>query len=174
MKKATVFLAVVILLALMIMPTFAYSPVTGSVIDSITSQPWQYGGEIYISGSVSNLLAGPVPLPVNGNFSIPITAIPGETITVVIDFTCAATPANCIDPPGDYPPPGTNTVCSFTELAIPIPFGCGFIETGTGPTAVSLQDFGTSTSNLPLLGIGFVVVALAGITFVTIRRRQTA
>ncbi len=92
----------------------------------------------------------------------------GQPLELLIDFECSATFATCTPPEG-YP--GTHTR-QFTQNAIPIAFNAGYIYTGTGPTAVTLQGFdGGTTGSLPVMA-GLAVVLLAGLTMFVVRRRQ--
>jgi len=47
-------------------------------------------------------------------------------------------------------------------------------ETGRGPTAVSLQNVTADSNTTTAVGIGLVVMMLAGVTFVAVRRREVA
>lgn len=53
-------------------------------------------------------------------------------------------------------------------------FDVGDWETGRGPTAVSLQNVTAGNNTTTAAGIAFVVVMLAGVTFITMRRREVA
>jgi len=190
--KKRILTAFVILLALPFLifqasPAYAYTRATGTVIDGKTKSPWAYGGEVYLVNNSVGCILGTAYLTAGGVFSItylttndlgtiPLCAgLPsaGHAIGVVIDFTCTVSgDCNGLRPPG-VNAPGTNTSCNYTELALPIPFSCGFIETGTGPTAVSLQSVGLSSNQATATAVMLLTLLLmAGSSLTILRRRR--
>ncbi|MBE2200543.1 MAG: hypothetical protein IAE79_18155 [Anaerolinea sp.] len=184
MKKYSTLLAIVLLLV-MVAPSLAYNDATGNVVDSKESDPWVYGGEVWIYNTVSGTICATGLLSGTGTFTLPLDgsvdalgvgitatciggANNGQVLEILIDFNCGMGVGACT-PPNGYP--GTYTR-QFTQNAIPITFNAGYLYTGTGPTAVTLQGFdGGTTGSLPVMA-GLAVVLLAGLTMFVVRRRQ--
>ena len=170
MKKVTVFFAVFALLILMAVPAFAWTGASGKVIDNKTNGGWAHGGTVYAIGG--NGIVGTWALdttvgPTLGNWGGAyngVATIDGETITIVFVLNAA--------PGSPYPAPGIADI-TYTEFAVPAERNIGNVLTGTGPTAVTLQNI-TADNNSTAISIGFVVLMLAGVTFVMFRRREVA
>ncbi|MCB8968472.1 MAG: hypothetical protein H6660_16440 [Ardenticatenaceae bacterium] len=96
-----------------------------------------------------------------------LVGMTGQPLEILIDFQCGAGFAIC-NPPLGYP--GTYTR-QFNQNAIPIAYNAGYIYTGTGPTAVTLQGIDGTSASLPIAA-GAVLVLLAGVTMFVVRRRQ--
>lgn len=177
----------IILLAILMMVTataFAFGSVQGSVIDSKDSDPWIYGGEVWVYDTASGDICGTGTLNASGQFNIKLDGTQddlgaggtvdctagynGSTLEILIDFTCAMGVGTCNAPNGT---PATNSV-QFTQNAIPVPYNAGYISTGTGPTAIRLDAFSAQSGiqwNLVAAG-GLLVLAAGG--FVIARRKQ--
>ncbi|MCA9970491.1 MAG: hypothetical protein KC425_09765 [Anaerolineales bacterium] len=183
MKKKLALLFTLVMLMIMVAPTLAYGSVRGEIIDSKDLDPWQHGAEIWVYNTVTGDICATIRLnPGTSSFNVSLdgtvddlgggsvdcrTGMSGQTIEILVDYTCAVF-GGCTAPAGT---PATGTI-QFTQNGISIlPYNAGFIKTGTGPTAISLQGFGGSSASLPLVA-GLMVVLMAGVTFVAIRRRN--
>lgn len=170
MKKFAVLL--VLLLALvMVMPTYAYSGVSGSVYDNY-GEPWQHGFTVYLIGTVSGSAnqqlhpaGGYVISAGTSTFNVAFDTIPddGTDVTVVIVFNDG----------GEGTPRVQQYRNEFTQFSfITDAYSLGNIDTGTGPLAVNLDSFGGgATNSLPIVA-GLGLVMLAGVSIFALRRRQ--
>lgn len=170
MKKKLALLFTLVLLLVMVAPSFAWNGVSGTLIDSVDKDPWLFGGDVWIVNNTNGNILGTGTLAANGTFNIAFgtdglvcgcvtnVSANGDALEVII-----------IPNPGPNGAPGVASK-TFTQNPIPARYATGYLETGTGPTAISLQGFG-GTSNLPLVA-GLMVVLMAGVTFVAIRRRN--
>lgn len=148
----------------------AYTGVSGAVYDGY-NVPWQHGFTIYMIGTfegTNNTLLNPggTIIPVGQHvFDAPFVNIPddGTDVTVVIVF-----------PNGGNGVPSTQQYTRiFTQFSfISGSFSLGNISTQTGPTAVSLQNFGlqSGATLLPLIVLGLAL--MTGATIFVVRRRQ--
>ncbi|MFQ5433937.1 MAG: hypothetical protein ACE5FD_03590, partial [Anaerolineae bacterium] len=114
MKKFGVLLLVIVLLAVVAVPAFAHTGVTGKVVDSKTGQGWTHGGDVYVIDNCT--------VDGNGNITGGTLISGSPTPTTTLDgsgnysYTWGATPINpvCVyiilaDPPGPYPAPPSIT-----------------------------------------------------------------
>ena len=160
MKSKLLILTILVLIAMMAAPTpaYAYPSVTGNVIDSKISDPWAWGGEVWVQDSSGNI-CGTGTLDSNGTFSIVLdgsqddlawgttvdctqASYSGQILEVIIDFDCFMDSTNCTDDGLGNPVdrPGTNSI-TFTQSGLPFPWNIRDIETDTGPNAIELVDF---------------------------------
>ncbi len=184
--KRLAFKTIALFAILMMMATtaFAFSSATGSVIDSKDKQPWRYGGEVWVYDTASGDICGTTILDANGQFSVRLNGTQndlnagtlhdctngynGNTLEILIDFNCGMGVGTC-NPPNGYP--GTNST-QFTQNTIPVAYNAGYIETGTGPTAILLDNFSAQSSvQWPLIA-GVALLALAGGGFAVARRKE--
>ncbi|GAP62875.1 hypothetical protein ARMA_1298 [Ardenticatena maritima] len=76
------------------------------------------------------------------------------------------------------PPEGTPATIQyqFTQNAIPVVYNAGYLETGTGPTAVTLEVFSgaaaTETGRPVGVLVGAMALAAAGVVALVARRRR--
>jgi hypothetical protein len=94
-------------------------------------------------------------------------------MVIIIDFRCQASGDPCTPPEG-YP--STNSDCTYTELGLPIIYGCGYIETGTGPTTIVLSDLtarsvGVNPWVVFALAVG--AIAFVGGGYIFLRRKES-
>ncbi len=180
-KRLVAFISLVALLAITVIPVFAFSSIQFLVTDNKTSQPWgTTAGQsyrIFVTGSVSGTLLDTTTLttpadPVldftcsYGGACPPVAATTltapaaGETVTVFIILT------------GTNGNPSTITE-SYTQP--PVDLGTFTInrQSGTGPTAVTLADFtpAPTTTAFPLIAAAFIMLGSA--SYLLLRRRTT-
>lgn len=195
-RPGLLLVGVLVLLAFLWLPysVYAYNKVQGQVIDSKNKDPWQYGGEVWVyvvsTGDVCatgrlNATDGKFNLNLDGTSNAlgysPVVnctqaVYNGETIEILIDFICSyAGPygGSTCNPPNGYP--ATKSV-QFTQNGIPITYNAGYIETGTGPTAVTLETFSgaafTGVNRLIIALGGLLGLGLLGLVFPVIARRR--
>lgn len=189
-KKLSVFLALVLALV-MVVPAFAQSGVSGRLYDGESGdgdpdQPWQHGANIYILNcdSSGNILG----TAVYGSIQLDGTETPtGEFSSP--DWTADDLGVKNSDPAaGDYvclyvvwnssgviPAPAPTVTAPQPYLSfVTGQMSFGNIQSGTGPTAVSLQSFSTEGGVNAMLPAAVGLLLLAGASFVIIRRRQQA
>ncbi len=185
--KRFAFKTMALLAILMMMATtaFAFNGVTGAVIDSKDKDPWLYGGEVWVYDTGTGDICGTTTLDSSGHFSITLGGTPTDdlgggavdctgagymnhTLEILIDFNCGMGVGTC-NPPNGYP--GTNST-QFTQNTIPVTYNAGYIETGTGPTIILLDDFSAqSGARWPLMmGAALLLVAAGG--FAVARRKE--
>ncbi len=170
---------------------YAYTSVQGQVIDSKNKDPWQYGGEVWVYDvNTGNVCATGRLDPSDGTFNLNLdgssnvlsypsttdctdAAYNGKTLEILIDFTCSYSGTyggSTCNPPNGYP--ATKSV-QFTQNGLPIVYNAGYIETGTGPTAVTLETFSGAAltmSNRLVAGLaGLLGIAVLALTVVTWR-----
>lgn len=158
------------LLALTVVSVFAnFTSVSGVVHDSKTNTAWEHGGSVKVfdcsdAGQVA-LGSGVAMIAVDGTFSITGLANPGAFRPLCVEFVYAAGP-------GGTPPSVIEFIADQSSDSGD--HNMGTIHTDTGPTAVTLQNATADSNTTTAVGIGFVVLMLAGVTFVTTRRREVA
>jgi len=179
MKKYFALLTVIVLLAVTVIPAFAYSGVSGTAYD-FYGNPWQHGGTVYIIGTTvnggTNTLIGSTALSTSpgtyGQFAFSWAGLLANdqptdftNVSIVIVFNNG----------GLGTPPTQQYTNQFTQFTfIPGSYSLGNVDTGTGPTAITLDGITTgSQSSLPLIA-GLTALALAGVSLVAIRRRNAA
>lgn len=202
MKKKLLFALTLALLTTLVVtaPAFAYTGVTGTVVDGY-GNPWTHGGDVIIyNTTASNIAAAcsvqPGPGPGTGQFNCvygadtipggigaPIGPPPanGDQMTIIIDLDCSFSNNN--PPPGD----GTCTGGSATGKMVMmdyeeafvgllfIPFDAGYINTETGPNAVTLAGTSAESPNVWLPAVlGVVALVGAGGVALLLRRRRVA
>ncbi len=172
--KKSIALFIGLLLALSVTaPALAYTGITGQVIDSKTSAPWQWGGDVYVRNLLTNTIIATCTLDPSGQivesvgnpclytssvFGSPtgVLPAPNDPLGVVFDFHCTAS-GNCSGGPSGTPSPTLvfypEAVGALYPILLPI-------ETGTGPNAVQLTGMKGRSS----LGIGLVMAMVAGAT----------
>jgi hypothetical protein len=185
-KKLLLPLAALLVWVLLATPAFAYSGIVGNVIDSETAAPWSFGADIYVVGSSSGLIASD-HLGANGSFNIAYltdnlgvcpssvcnTPLPGERVTVYLDFTCGQS-ADCNGlGPAPSGPPGTAFKTYTEQSALNFRFGLGYVQTGTSPNAVSLASFGAQ-ANHTWWAAGLAALALVALAAAVTLRRHPA
>lgn len=172
MKKFALLFALILALSVTT-PVFAYTGVTGQVIDTIDNGGWTWGGDVVILNSMTGSIIATCMLDGTGNIVGPggtlcqynvsnallpflslVPPAPGELIIVYIDFNCGisgtcsggsvGTPASIFFP---YP-----------EATSALPFDVGQLMTGTGPNAVKLSGMSSASS----LGVALVLALVAG------------
>jgi hypothetical protein len=188
-KRYLLTLFVVVLVALAsVTPALAYNGIKGTVIDSKNKEPWVHGGDVHLvnaSGttvatcklnSVGEIVDG---TPGNGetecnygdNYlevaSFDGTAV-GNDMTLIIDFECVLSPETC-EPPAGYPESPNLTFDDYAGLPETL-YNFSWIETGTGPNAVSLAGL-SGTSGLALMGV-LPLAAVAGLGAVKLNRKK--
>ena len=172
MKKVTVFLAVVMLLALTVVSAFAYtSSITGIAKDSDTGADWAWGGDVYVYECSDTNTALNTPTAFTGaNIDANFTeGISDRTLCVKITFK-KENGDPVLNSDGS---PVIKWQVIVDNAAAPAIADVGIVRTDSGPTAVTLQNV-TADNNSTAVGIGFVVLMLAGVTFVMFRRREVA
>ena len=191
MRTKIAFAALVVatlLLALAVTATsFAYTGVTGRVVDSEFLGRWQWGGDVYIvdgDGDIVSTCEVSQAPGTRGDFLCTygdddIGSTPGfvggspdtNPVTILVDFTCTVS-GNCTGGPDGTPK--TNQV-TYEELPVPVVYNAGFIRTGTNPTAITLTGFATEGggTNLLLIAAAGAVILLAALTLVAMRRRKS-
>ena len=188
MKKVTVFFAVLMLLALTVVSVFAtQTGMSGQLWDSKSpAGPWQGGAAVYAAECNSaGIMTGAIYASqqvsagamADGVFDMDwgVNTVPGApapiTAPVNGDYVCLY-----VDWEGDT----NGSVASYQSDAVAVitfvngRMAFGNIHSGTGPTAVTLQNVTADSNTTTAVGIGFVVLMLAGVTFVTMRRREVA
>jgi len=163
MKKlfvtSIVFSALLLLsLAITAAPVAAYNGVTGQAVDA-NGDGWTHGGTVTIYEAGNSTPVGTGSLSGNGSFTIDYD--PGNLPTsfsemyILINYNAGSG--------GD---PGSEQI-SYAEFPEDDYYHAGYIETGTSPTAVTLQGISaTGTSSLPLLvAAGLMLLAVASFVF---------
>lgn len=180
MKKVTIFLTVTTVLLATAVSAFAFSGIQFLVTDNKTSMPWGTAPgqsyRIYIVGSSSGTLLD------TGTLTTPADP--------VLDFTCsygAACPAGAattlFTPASDETVTvymvltGTsNNPSTITESYTQPPIDLGTFtinrQSGTGPTAITMNDFGSSSNGVNFAAVGILALLLVGSTFIVLRRRN--
>lgn len=168
MKKFTFILVAVMMLltAVAVTPAQAFSGVRGRVVDG-EGNPWTYGGTVTIYGDVGGSYqpVGTGTLnTTSGVFNIGYTSAPDlfTTVYILIEYNAG--------PGGE---PGTTQI-EFTELSSNNPYNAGDIDTGTGPTAITLQGINAAATGAPAVLAGVTLMLLAGATVLVLRRRVVA
>jgi hypothetical protein len=167
-------------------PVAAWAGVNLIVRDSLTLQPWLYGGDVYLLNQTTGTTVATGRLDSNGQVvlthgtcdsAVPDTCVVpafGNVIEIVIDFQCQASGASlglspCGGPNG---PPNTFGELTYTQNGLINVRITRNVETGTGPLAVNLSNIGgASGSVLPYAAVGLVMV-LGVATMFVVRRRQ--
>lgn len=184
MKKVSVLLAVVMLLVVMTVPTSAWDGVDFKVVDGDTLKPWgTVDGQTYriiilynnvpqYNQEFTTPTDGPLEFscawgqdPCNGRAganAFPATPTVNDNVKVIIAFT--GTNGN--------PTPVQETFDYYGSFGLNYSIDAKLAE--NGPTAVSLQNVAADSNTTTAAGIGLVVMILAGVTFVMVRRREVA
>ncbi|GEM_PF-3270295 len=192
-RTATINATFILLMIFLAVPVqvYAYGGVQGQVIDSKNKDPWQYGGEVWVYVvSTGDVCATGRLNPTDGTFNLALNgtddvlgygttadcttgAFAGQTIEILIDFTCSfkgSYGGSTCNPPSGYP---ATAQVQFTQNALPITYNAGYIETGTGPTAVTLESFSgttvTPSNRLVAVAAGLLGVAVMALTAITLR-----
>lgn len=189
MHKKILSIALIAVFVLLLSATvvFAYNSVQGQVIDSKNGDPWTYGGEVWVYDTQTGDVCATGVLDANGNFSLSFgtnaddglnqgttdctqSTYNGHTFEILIDFNCSTNTGACNPPSGT---PGTSTT-QFAQNSVPVTYDAGYIETGTGPTAVTISDVqvGTSTARAGLPFAAAAGIAALGAGAVTLLRRR--
>ncbi len=179
MKKSAALLIALILSLGLVAPALAYDGVTGTVIDSKTSSPWQYGGDVLIVDRDTNmivatcmveLLTGKIigaPGPNSCDYGSNVLFEPSGSdpnpfgtppvpMEVIIDFSCAIS-GSCSGGPLGTPAPiilHYDEAAPLSSLLYPL----GNVPTGTGPLAVQLSGMSGASS----LAVALVLAVVAG------------
>jgi len=158
---------------------FAYSGIKGSVIDSKTSQPWAYGGDVWVLNMATGEVIATGSLTAGGAFSIAygndglgvgsLGAAPlsGNQVKIIIDFTCSQSVTCGGLGPAPNGDPG-NSEFTYTEAPIPGTLSAGYIKTGTGPTAIQLESLTVASAGStpsPWLALAVCISVLAAYFF---------
>ncbi|TFG73704.1 MAG: hypothetical protein E4H27_00295 [Anaerolineales bacterium] len=182
MKKSVALLIGLILALSVTAPALAYTGVDGTVRDSKIPSAWEWGGDVYIriSGTtsfVATCMLETTPGPTLGqivgslgsgagsctwgsaavfpaNAPVPVA---GQSLEVVIDFSCALS-SNCSGGPDGTPDPITVPAIPFVQDASGVQYALGDIPTGTGPNAVQLAGMNGTSG----LGVALVLAMVAG------------
>lgn len=153
-------IGIVVLMLLMVVPTaLAWDRAVGCTVDAY-GDPWTWGGTVVCRQDVTGIIVGtpsPAYLDANGCFDVFIGN--GLRVNCTINYT-----------PGPNGDPA-NDVCQIPtdSTYLPYPWDCGLIDTGTGPTAVSLSGFGAAAMPAGTAALG--LAALAGLAAAWKRRR---
>jgi hypothetical protein len=162
-------------------PVAAYTGVNLYVRDSLTLQPWQFGGDVYLLNQTTGEIVATGQLDSSGQAVLDHGAGPlcnavgvctapsiGNVIEIVIDFECQVSANPCGGPNGT---PNTFGELTYSQNTLPFRI-LRNVETGTGPLAVNLSNIGgASGSVLPYAAVGLVMV-LGVATMFVVRRRQ--
>ncbi len=194
MKKHAILIAVIMLL-IVVLPAYAHTGVSGRLFDGLPGDgdsdlPWTNGANIYaINCDASGAIIGDeiyativVPGegdagydPANaGRFADPWLTddllLGGLTSPDGTDYVCLYVQwgAGSVNTP-----PDTLTAPIRNLLFINSNMSFGNIQSGTGPTAIQLQQIDVTTTNT-FLPIGMSLLLLAGISFVLVHRRRQA
>lgn len=190
MRRVITLSLMIVIVSLVVLagPVSAFKGVQGQVIDSKTKQGWQYGGEVWVYDTSSSAICATGLLDANGGFSLSLdgtsnalgvstvdcrTGYNGATFEILIDFNCSMGVGTCNPPAGT---PGT-IQHQFTQNPIPATYDAGYLETGTGPTAITLEVFSgsaaTDTGRLPVgVLVGAMLLSAAGVVALVARRRR--
>jgi outer membrane protein assembly factor BamB len=184
-KKLLLILAIVLFGVLAVaIPVFAYNAVTGRVIDSATLQPWTHGGQVFILNESTGAMISTCDLQLTGVFTCTygdddvgigtgvVSPTTGNTVRIIIDYSCPVPGGNCTGPYNPSPP--GNTEHTYTELAfLEGPADVGSLKTGTGPNVVTLTDANAESPNvwLPAMLAAVALVGVGGATLLLRRRR---
>lgn len=177
MKKLAIIVCVLVLSLLVATPALAYDGVSGATFDGLNKDSWQYGGTVYFvgtTGGVGGQLLGSTTLSETagsyGEFSFDWTTPPasvpddGTDVTVVIVFNDG----------GNGTPQTQQYTAQVTQFSfIPGMYSMGNVETGTGPTAITLGNVAVSSSG-GVLPIALMMASLlvVGLTVVVVRKRN--
>ncbi|MBK8985669.1 MAG: hypothetical protein IPM39_06250 [Chloroflexi bacterium] len=162
-------------------PAAAYTGANVIVRDSVTIQPWVWGGDVYLVNQTTGTIAGTGELNANGQVSIPhgtgtlctgvggcVSPLPGQVIELIIDFECQLS-GNCSGGPNGTPQ--TFGELTYTQNALPL-YISRDVRTGTGPLAVSLSGIGGGSSSPLPYAAAAAAVMLGAATIFVVRRRQ--
>jgi hypothetical protein len=159
-------------------PAAAFSGVQGRAFDGY-GDPWTHGGQVYVFNNTTGQLVASGDLvtgdPVNnGRFDFPYTQttnggngvapLQGHAMSIYIVYTDG----------GVGTPPLAQR--DYTELAfITGRYSAGNFDTGTGPSAVTLNSIGVATGNgIAIYLVVGVMMALMATAVLVARRNQTS
>ena len=154
---------VVLVAFVMVMPAFAWDGVEGTVIDSMTRQPWKHGGTVKVLDS-SYQSCGTTTISTGGSYSLPF-ACPapleaGSTYYMVVNFNAG---------PNGKPASILQQFTQGTESGMRI----ANFETGTGPLAVTLSEVGTNNASNSMFQVTLLMLTmLSGVSLMTLKRHQ--
>jgi hypothetical protein len=169
MKNKFTFLFVIVTIALLITPTqaFAFTGISGYLVDAINGDPWNYGGYVYIGNQTAGEVAG------EGSFSgdyfeITYTNPPSDGDQLIVYIFPNTGPEGT--PP--YIISGPHTEATIIPVYLPL----GTLVVQSGPTSVELVDFSItpqSNGNTWLLFVLLVgSVALVSGAVVILRKKR--
>ena len=172
-------------------PVAAYTGIQLIVRDSVNNAPWQWRGDVYLVNQTTGDIAATGILGANGQATILhgsgslcdavggcIAPLNGHVIEIIIDFTCQISLAEGLTQPGDCPSPNgiPNTFgeSTYTQNNVPVLITRN-VQTGTGPSAVTLNSIGVATgSGIAIYLVVAVMMALMATAVLVARRNQTA
>lgn len=154
-------------------PAAAWTGVTGQAFDAY-GQGWTHGGDVYILNNATGDIEGTGSLDGTGAFNIAY----GDD-----GLTCG-----CVDLDATLPPGGTSMSvfiiynnggvgtpgtgqADYTEAPIPTRFNIQ-VNTGTGPTAVTLSGINTEAGFNANYAIAALFLVLGGASAFALRRRS--
>ena len=168
-QRTSIMLAALLMIAFSLLfgpgtePAEAWTGIVGEAIDSVDKDPWVWGGDVYVVNESTGDVVATTTLDGNGAFSVAygddglgcscVGAAPvdGDRVTVYILFNS-----------GGGGTPGTGSI-SFTEAPIAEVYNVGYIQTGTGPTAITLQAVTTApATTAPFVLAGIVLFRALG------------
>ena len=169
MKHKPILLLTILLIALMVTPTpaFAYSGVTGRVIDGSTGSGWTHGGSVLIINDTQGSIAGSGSLNPDGTFSVSYSIPPSLDNELYVYITLT---------PGSEGTPDPVSSDIYSEQSGARTYDVGDIQVGTGPNSIELVEFSVSPQSnsntwLPFVLLAGSVVLLGGAVLVTRRLR---
>jgi hypothetical protein len=182
MKKSLTLLVTMVLCLCFVSPVLAYTGVDGLVVDSVTLAPWTWGADVgVVDVSTGTLIAGCMLNPVGQIVGLatpqclyglppgppvsPIPPLPGDSMLIVIDFSCSTT-GGCSGGPSGTPAiiqiPYTEAVgAGLYSIPAPVP-------TGTGPNVVQLTGMSGSSG----LAITLILAVVTGGSLVLKKKSQ--
>jgi outer membrane protein assembly factor BamB len=185
-KRLLIVLAITLFGVLAVaIPVLAYDSVTGRVIDSATLQPWTHGGQVFVLNQTTGGIVSTCDLELTGVFTCtygvddvgvggaPDDPATGNSIRIIIDYSCPVAGGNCVGPYNPSPP--GNTEHTYTELAfLTGAADVGSLKTGTGPNVVTLTDAEAQSPAAWLPALAAIALVGVGGVAALRRRRQLA
>lgn len=168
MRKKLIIITISLFAVLLIAtPAFAYySAVKGELRNSLDNALWTHGATVEIFDCTTFATITTQTVDASGTFNIPINpASSTRTLCIEVDFTPA---------PGGGDPGNAAKGPYLDRASSTGTLDTGVYFTGTGPTAITLQqaDAGNVSSALPLVGLALLL--LGGVTYVVLRRKAIA
>jgi hypothetical protein len=168
-KNRIAILFIVVMISLLITPTqvFAFTGVSGNVEDTVTGDPWAWGGYVYLVNQTTGELAGQGSFT-GSSFNIDYSVQPSNNDQIMVYVFPNSGPEGT--PPYVFSGPHNEV------SAIPAPLPVGTMVLQSGPNSIELVDFSvTPQSNvstwLPfILLVGSVILVGGAVTI--IRKRQ--